>query len=648
MISLKKILVLVLVSMMLLSLSPTQGIVGQMEEQGQMQGNVMVLASYTPHAPFNITCNKDFIDQGWPGSGTTSDPYIISGLNITDENQAIWIFNTSAYVVIEDCYFRVTNTTKLIAIYLANASNIALRGSILTALGYNLVVQNMTNLEVKNCTLNGGLGTNAVFANVHNAMIEYNQFSPGYYDTNAVNFAGVENVTFQHNLIDGFQWSGIEWGYASSDCLAYNNTLIGSTTDPFLQAFYGIIIEGDSAVDIIDNRIQNASVGILLQNYSSTVELNTITYCTTGIVLQDSVGASVHNNFINCTFGIDLQSTVDCTIQLNTIRALHSGITLAQSLRANVNSNTISSRVNGIVLYNANNFGQDAPHLEFCDISNNYLSGGGFQFMVNDVSELNHKIRGNVLNGGAYGYFLSNESITIDGELFRSLTLVNVSDVTVKGGEFQNTTVGIEVLYSHDVTITDAIVHNTTYGISLKESLECDITNNHLYYNGMPLKWQHLYIQMGAAISIENSRNGTMNNNDIHDNYDGIALASTNNFLITYNLIYNNSNYGISLDGLCSNNRIYQNQIGWNGINAKAQAASNYWDDGVSMGNYWSDYDGSGEYEVLPNGLDHYPKLLTHLMPFMTEGIPLDATIILIGGVAIGVIAVAIIFLKKR
>ena len=42
-------------------------------------------AAYTPHAPITITSNADFSTQGWPGSGTVDDPYVIEGLNITSD-----------------------------------------------------------------------------------------------------------------------------------------------------------------------------------------------------------------------------------------------------------------------------------------------------------------------------------------------------------------------------------------------------------------------------------------------------------------------------------------------------------------------------------------------------------------------------------
>jgi hypothetical protein len=59
--------------------------------------------SYTKHEPIVIHNNSDFSDQGWPGSGTFDDPYVIEGFNITDNATGISIRNTTVYFEIRNC-----------------------------------------------------------------------------------------------------------------------------------------------------------------------------------------------------------------------------------------------------------------------------------------------------------------------------------------------------------------------------------------------------------------------------------------------------------------------------------------------------------------------------------------------------------------
>ncbi len=643
----KKIPVMIIVSVLIFSVAATQTPTLQINEYMIMTRNTMNIAGYTSHGPFNITCDQDFVDQGWPGSGTSGDPYVISGLNITNENQAIWIYNTSAHVVIENCYFNITNTTMSFGTYFANASNIVLRDTMIAGSVFPLIVANFTNLVIQNCSFRNGVAP-IYFAFVTNASVERNQFYSGAFQPTSVTFFHSNTVTFQHNLIKDFNIYGVEWVHDNFNCFMYNNTLTGTTSNPYFLPESAIKVDHSSTVDIQENKISNSHCGITLSGYNSLAVLNRITDCTQGIVVSNSNGAIIYLNHLNCTFGIVSENSVGCTIASNTIETRNYGILLSQSQKMTVSTNHINSKTDGIILSGFGAPSENVPPLELCVIKDNVLQGGGIQFMVADVAGLNHKIVGNYINGGLFGYFFSNKSLTVDGAPYGSMVLANVEDVTVNGGEFSNASIGVMVLYSSAVTITNAVVHNNTYGIEMFESEECSITNSQVYYNGFTNPYGYPYIEPGAAILLQKSENGTIKSNDIHDNYDGIILEASKNFLITFNLVYNNAHVGVALGGTCSNNRIYQNQIGWNTINAVAKAANNYWDDGVSLGNYWSDYNGTGEYPVDPNGIDHYPLPLTKIMPIVTGGFPVDIGYVLIGGVVIAAVVMIIVYVRKR
>ncbi|MFW9976134.1 MAG: hypothetical protein ACFFDQ_12760, partial [Candidatus Thorarchaeota archaeon] len=65
-------------------------------------------SSYAPHGPIFITSNQDFIDQGWPGNGSESNPYMIEGLNITSPQICIEIRNVDVHFTVKDCYLQPT------------------------------------------------------------------------------------------------------------------------------------------------------------------------------------------------------------------------------------------------------------------------------------------------------------------------------------------------------------------------------------------------------------------------------------------------------------------------------------------------------------------------------------------------------------
>jgi len=67
-----------------------------------LSSSAQVLA-YEPHEPIEITSDLDFAEQGWPGNGTQSDPYVIEGYEIQGPRNCIFISNTSAYFVVRNC-----------------------------------------------------------------------------------------------------------------------------------------------------------------------------------------------------------------------------------------------------------------------------------------------------------------------------------------------------------------------------------------------------------------------------------------------------------------------------------------------------------------------------------------------------------------
>ena len=67
-----------------------------------LSSSAQVLA-YEPHEPIEIMSDLDFAEQGWPGNGIESDPYVIEGYEIRGQYSCIFVGNTSAYFVARNC-----------------------------------------------------------------------------------------------------------------------------------------------------------------------------------------------------------------------------------------------------------------------------------------------------------------------------------------------------------------------------------------------------------------------------------------------------------------------------------------------------------------------------------------------------------------
>ncbi|MDF1540930.1 MAG: right-handed parallel beta-helix repeat-containing protein, partial [Candidatus Thorarchaeota archaeon] len=93
----------------------------------QSAGSRLDPEDYTQHVPIVIDEDADFVTQGWPGSGTDVDPFVISGLNITYDyaDYLIKITNTDEYFVIEDCFLRQLSSSS--SILIENVSHATIR-----------------------------------------------------------------------------------------------------------------------------------------------------------------------------------------------------------------------------------------------------------------------------------------------------------------------------------------------------------------------------------------------------------------------------------------------------------------------------------------------------------------------------------------
>lgn len=634
---------------------------------------VKTIVAYTPHAPFNITCNQDFIDQGWPGSGTAGEPYLIEGLNITSEEQGIWVFNTTAHFIIQNCFLWDTNYTGVSGSAVLNSSHATVYNNVFKGGSSGLYIVNSTDLMITHNVFNNMALGGAIFGGlINDTVIAYNTVLGGT-GSSGISLFLTHNVTVASNVLYDIDNEGISiWG-GDPDCRLENNTVMGKAQDDLgFKAWSGISIRDSGGMTVVRNNVSNFMWGYYFWNtldlnvidnvahdsgsgfYVITSEDSTFTGnvfvdCRDGAYFETSNRCTFENNAIsgNVSYGsaVVLYNSEDCLVHQNTISSGSFGVTIHMSKRCNVTENYIETRDWGIGFsdFQTHIPGPEGPPLD-CLVQDNELVGCDFVFELQYLVGFRQTIVDNTVNGKPFGYFYKAESTTIHGEAFGSMTLAVCEDVLVMGGSFHNTTTGLELLHSTNCRIENVEVTNSTCGVRLYNATLCEVRNSHLHHNVVPEMYGP---PTGTGIILESSKNCTLYLNDVHHNVDGITLYSTVDSLVTDNLIYNNTAIGIRVSGSCARNQLYGNQIGWNGQNADCGAASNSWDDGVGQGNAWSDYDGEGPYEVETAGRDDYPTLLTEITRAPSP-IEIDAALALaiVGGV--GVAAVAVIFMRRR
>ena len=223
---------------------------------------------YITHDVIRINNDTDFANQaaaeGWPGDGTQSNPYIISGYDIDAHGagNAIYIGNTTVYFVVENCYLH--NTSLQSWPYFA---------------GTGITLYKVTNgtLENNTCSNNDWDGIYL------------------WYSSNNV----ISNNTCSNN------GDGIYLDYSSNNMIS-NNTC--SNNDQ------GIWLYSSSNNVISNNTCSNNGYGIYLYYYSSNNVITNNTYSNNnwdGIFLDSSSNGNVISNNLfanNTDYGIYIYS----------------------------------------------------------------------------------------------------------------------------------------------------------------------------------------------------------------------------------------------------------------------------------------------------------------------------------------------------
>jgi len=105
-----------------------------------------------------ITSDADFEEQGWSGSGSQLDPYVISGRTIypSDTGPCIDISNTSVYFIIQDCYLESAFGEP--AIRLEQVVNALVKGNTIVSIHRGIELSEVSASTFSENTLTSGDG----------------------------------------------------------------------------------------------------------------------------------------------------------------------------------------------------------------------------------------------------------------------------------------------------------------------------------------------------------------------------------------------------------------------------------------------------------------------------------------------------------
>lgn len=521
----------------------------------------------TYHNPIYIDGDTNFtttaVNEGWPGTGTMNDPFIIENYRITTNGStAISINNTQVYFQIKNCVVESSILMLNIAYYLVNVSH----GKLLN----NTATNYFWGVYLWNCSDNRIEGN--IFAN-HTWGVGFELY---HSDAN----------TLSYNVVDSERW-GFQLSHSDSNILTHNRAtncsedgfnLYDSNWNNLSANFIkdsgvGFYIRNSDSNNVNKNTvINNNNAVFLVDSFYNNLTTNNIFNGVDGMrMMNSSRNVYTHNIVFNQTHGFSLESNCSYnSFSWNTVidSDLHSFYMHSGSFN-NITWNTfLTSREGGIgysQIYNSgSNTGNnitfnhyddlltpDANHDGFVDLSYNFQGSNSDQFprvapiWINeneDFTKFGLKGNGTINNPYIFenNYFKSNKTTlvfihnTTSNFIIRKTTLDGMNKF-YPCIEFSNIT---------NALLDDVNIINGLYGISLISSSNQNIASN------------------------SNLTNCTI----------GFWIDNVTNNILTSNLI-TNCPYGIVLNPSASQNEIMNNTFIDNWFNALDNSTGpNYWD----------------------------------------------------------------------
>ena len=636
-------------------------------------GDIVTKIKGIPHSPIRINNNTDFDklagNEGWPGNGSSVNPYIIEGYDIdaADNGPGIYIGNTTVYFVIKNC--SIHNSSVDISVYYQGAG---------------IQLSNITNGTIDNCEIydvTDGIWINyTVDTQITNSYI-HNLGNDGIHILD-----GTYNVSISHNTIRGNGGTSGSGIYLTNgdNCNINNNTVINYA--------YGVYISAGADYNLLrDNKIYSSTVvGIRMRDCThNDVLYNTINNTDgTGIYYQITTSSAQANirisyNYIhdNSGKGVSLDTVNDAHIYITNNKIIHNGKTGIYTYQGisylYIEYNTVDS--NGYLGVNGDNYGIyventfDYTYIRYNRINNSYDGIHGYKWLATN-GEISYNRITNISASGIYYnalsdfwrtlYTYNNYIFNADiGIYYSTYSKGNISNNNISncptGIKINNPTPDSVTVYSNTISNSSIsgisvnadgakIAHNTISNANQTGIwLSPNSNRNEVMYN-------EIYNTNITGIYLNGADENTIHNNTINNSgVNGISLWGASNNTFYGNYIGNSTSYGIYVNDTSGGNIFYQNFLYFNHgsndtfNNSHVQAydsnGTNLWNT-TTYGNYWYDWannndtndnDGNGivdwPYPLDGNtdAKDYYPLKSTSAVPEFSLAIYLIFVVLL-------------------
>jgi len=215
-------------------------------------------SSYTTQDYIYIWENAEFENQGWSGSGTQEDPYIIENVRIT---QFVAISDTTYHFIIRNCVFGLDNYSH----YLYRRwGDYSLDATLPSGISF----YNVTNASISNCVIK--------------------------YCYSAVSFYNCINVTLRNNYIHAYQ--------PVQDWHGHNNTIENNIVT---RGTRGIVLRETQGSTIFNNTVFNCEVGLFI------IDSTNYNWIYGNHIGYNGLNAEVYNSSVHWDDGVQIGNAWD-------------------------------------------------------------------------------------------------------------------------------------------------------------------------------------------------------------------------------------------------------------------------------------------------------------------------------------------------
>lgn len=461
--------------------------------------------AYTPLSPFRLNNNVELqaaaLTNGWPGSGTESDPIVISGYEIASPGSpaAVYIGNTTLHFSLTSCWIHGTALEGLRLLGVSNASvtsnvlsgitsgaflsftrNSTFADNTFTKCGvYGLHIQGCRTLTISNNTFDPTETGIAAETCVTDSIL-----SNRFYNCTvaAIGLTGSTSMTLKGNLMTGcgIVISGQTRNHWTSQVIDGTNLVNGKAI------YYASNVDlasapADAGQVILGGSVNITVDGLMVDNASAAVQVG---FCS-NVTVENS-------RFVDDVTGVNIENSDHIVSFNNTFTRGATGIRIFLSHSLTVESNVIS---------NSARAGIDISWSEGCAFTQNLMTNTGFlmdggvltQWTTHTIDLLNMVNGKPVLytSGADFAYILAtgfgqvmladSQSATIAGADIRGTTspiiLGFCSSSIVTASNCSESEIGVQVIRSAGTVIDASSMWNNEYGISLAQSPGTVISN---------------------------------------------------------------------------------------------------------------------------------------------------------------------------